>query len=262
MLPQVKLNRRTFLRCVLYGTPLACAADTFAMEPRWVRITRKRLPGKGPSARFVHFTDLHFKGDETYLKRVVEKINGLSPEFACFTGDIVEDAAHLPKALEIMSAIKCPVYGVPGNHDHWSHADFPTIQRALEKTGGRWLVNEQVILAEKALQLVGIDTVPLRLPPDARFTSILLAHYPIWADGVAPHRFDLILAGHSHGGQVRLPLFGALIVPFNVGRYELGMFQTEAGRLYVNAGIGTFYLNVRFLCRPEIAVFERVTGNA
>lgn len=245
---------------MLFGTPLACAADTFFVEPNWVRITRRRLPAPGPSTRFVHFTDLHFKGDESYLKRVVQTINALSPEFACFTGDIVEDSGHLPKALEILSAIKCPVYGVPGNHDHWSNSDFPTIKRAFEKAGGTWLVNEQVTLAKQAIHLVGIDAVPLTLPPDSHYTSILLAHYPLWADRIGPHRFDLILAGHSHGGQVRLPLLGALIVPFNVGRYELGMFQTKAGQLYVNAGIGTFYLHVRFLCRPEIAVFERVAN--
>jgi uncharacterized protein len=256
----VKLNRRAFLRCLLYGTPLACAADTFFVEPNWVRITRRRLQAPGPRTRFVHFTDLHFKGDESYLKGVVQTINRLSPEFACFTGDIVEDASHLPKALEILGAIKCPVYGVPGNHDHWSHADFPTIKRAFERTGGRWLVNEEVSLTERAIHLAGIDSVPAGLPPRPGHTSILLAHYPLWADQVSPHRFDLILAGHSHGGQVRLPLFGALIVPFNVGRYELGMFDTKGGPLFVNAGIGTFHFHVRFLCRPEIAVFERAAS--
>jgi hypothetical protein len=256
----VKLNRRKFLRWMLYGTPVACAADTFMIEPTWVRITRRRFSAPGPTTRFVHFTDLHFKGDESYLRGVVEKINALSPEFACFTGDIVEDSAHLPKALEILSGIKCPLYGVPGNHDHWSNADFPTIKRGFERTGGGWLVNEDVALAKQKIQLVGIDALPLSIPPNPNHSSILLTHYPVWADRVDPHRFSLIVAGHSHGGQVRLPLFGALIVPFNVARYELGMFKTKAGPLYVNAGIGTFYLRVRFLCRPEITVFERTAS--
>jgi predicted MPP superfamily phosphohydrolase len=105
---------------------------------------------------------------------------------------------------------------------------------------------------------VGIDKVPVTMAPNREHMSILLAHYPIWADQIGPHRFDLILSGHSHGGQVRLPLVGALIVPFNVGRYEWGVYETGGGKLFVNAGIGTFYLDVRFLCRPEIAVFERV----
>jgi len=253
----MKLDRRRFLRLLLYGTPVACAADTFFVEPEWVRVTRQRLPAKGPKVRFVHFTDLHFKGDEKYLRGVVRRINQLSPEFACFTGDIVEDNQFLDKALEILGGIQCPIYGVPGNHDHWSNSNFTTIQTALEKTGGTWLVDREIILEKQRLHIVGIDKVPATMAPNRGHTSILLAHYPIWADQIAPHRFDLILAGHSHGGQVRLPLLGALIVPFNVGRYERGMYETQGGRLYVNAGIGTFYLDVRFLCRPEIAVFER-----
>ena len=86
--------------------------------------------------------------------------------------------------------------------------------------------------------------------------NVLMIHYPYWVDQVAGLRFDLILAGHSHGGQVRLPLIGAIMVPGGVGQYDMGLFQTPSGPLYVNAGIGYFYVNVRFNCRPEITVFE------
>jgi len=86
--------------------------------------------------------------------------------------------------------------------------------------------------------------------------NVLMIHYPYWVDPVAGLRFDLILAGHSHGGQVRLPLIGAIMVPGGVGQYDMGLFQTPSGPLYVNAGIGYFYVNVRFNCRPEITVFE------
>jgi len=237
------------LRLLLYVTPVGCAADTFLVEPEWVRVTRHRLRGKGSKVRFVHFTDLHFKGDTSYLKNVVRKINALSPEFACFTGDIVENNSYLESALEILGGIKCPIYGVPGNHDHWSHSNFSTIQSAFEKTGGTWLVNRDIVLEKQGIHIVGIDDVPMTMASRPEHTSLLLAHYPIWAEQIVPHRFDLILSGHSHGGQVRLPLIGALIVPFNVGRYELGLYETSAGKLYVNAGIGTFYLDVRFFCR-------------
>ena len=64
------------------------------------------------------------------------------------------------------------------------------------------------------------------------------------------------LAGHSHGGQVRIPFYGPLMLPFGLNQYDLGLFQTPSGPLYVNAGIGYFHLNVRFNCRPEITVFE------
>ena len=69
-------------------------------------------------------------------------------------------------------------------------------------------------------------------------------------------KFDLILAGHSHGGQVRVPFYGPLLLPFGVGRYDMGLFHTASGPLYVNPGLGWFPVPIRFNCRPEITVFE------
>ena len=69
-------------------------------------------------------------------------------------------------------------------------------------------------------------------------------------------RGDLILAGHSHGGQVRIPFYGPILLPYGVGRYDLGMFRTGCGPLYVNPGIGWFPVPIRFNCQPEITVFE------
>jgi uncharacterized protein len=87
-------------------------------------------------------------------------------------------------------------------------------------------------------------------------TNILLSHYPNWSQNISGARFDLILSGHSHGGQVRLPGLGALLVPSGVGAFEIGLYQTPAGPLYVNPGIGYFFADVRFCCRPEVTLFE------
>ena len=162
----MKLDRRRFLRWLLYGTPAVCAADTFFVEPEWVRVTRQRLINKGPKVRFVHLTDLHFKGDEKYLRGVVRKVNQLSPEFVCFTGDIVEDRRFLDKALEMLGGIQCPIYGVPGNHDHWSNANFTTIQTALEKTGGAWLVRPDRIVPEQNRRMLAPGPNRHRHPVD------------------------------------------------------------------------------------------------
>jgi predicted MPP superfamily phosphohydrolase len=81
-------------------------------------------------------------------------------------------------------------------------------------------------------------------------------HYPAWVNRFKNQHCDLMLAGHSHGGQFRLPLIGSLVVPYNVDQYDMGLFQTAAGPLYVNPGIGWFYMNVRFNCRPEVTVVE------
>lgn len=94
------------------------------------------------------------------------------------------------------------------------------------------------------------------LPPKPGVKNILLAHYPIWCEKVAPNRYDLMLSGHSHGGQVRIPFYGGVTIPYGVGPYELGYYDTPSGPLYVGAGIGYFYLNFRFRCRPEITLVE------
>src|SRR6185436_14215991 len=114
---QKKFTRRRFLLSALF-TSLLAAGDSFCVEPKWVKTRRLRLT-ENPSHRFVQFSDLHYKGDRAQLKSVVDKINSLSPDFVCFTGDIIEEAKFLPEALEILSGIKIPMYGIPGNHDYW-----------------------------------------------------------------------------------------------------------------------------------------------
>jgi predicted MPP superfamily phosphohydrolase len=83
-----------------------------------------------------------------------------------------------------------------------------------------------------------------------------VTHYPAWVKKLRRQKFDLMLAGHSHGGQVRIPLYGPIFVPFGVDEYVKGSFSTESGPLYVHPGIGWFPWPIRFNCRSEITVFE------
>jgi len=245
------------MRLGLYGVPSAIIADFALVEPNWIRLRKLRLAKDKPTHRFIHFTDLHHKGDRKYLLSAITKINAQSPDFVCFTGDIIEDAKFLPEALELLQQIKSPLYGIPGNHDYWSHASFTVIGEAFAKTGGRWLMDESVSVAGGGINIAGATcSKPPKLTLPADQKNIVMIHYPEWVDKLGDYRFDLALAGHSHGGQVRIPFFGPLVVPFGVGRYDLGLFQTNSGPLYVGAGLGWFYLNVRFNCRPEITVIE------
>lgn len=250
------ITRRRFFRLALYGTPALAAADAAWLEPNWLKVRKLNLATGKPSLRFVHFTDLHHKGDREFLESVVRVINAQSPEFVCFTGDLVEEAEHLTETLELLQQIKAPIFGVPGNHDYWSHADFTSIDTAFRRTGGRWLLDESVSVADD-INIAGATcskSPALELKPTGR--NIVLIHYPEWVEKLGDYKFDIALAGHSHGGQVRIPFYGPLVVPFGVGRYDLGLFQTPSGPLYVGAGVGWFYLNLRFNCRPEIAVIE------
>ncbi|MEY2440081.1 MAG: uncharacterized protein QOI34_1466, partial [Verrucomicrobiota bacterium] len=201
-----------------------------------------------------HFSDFHYKGDEYYAAEVVARINQLKPDFVCFTGDLVEDKAFLSEALSFIRGIKTPVYGIPGNHDYWSGASFVDYERTFGATGGGWLVDRSVVLPKYDLELVGMALIGIHAFKPAQATRrLLLNHYPAMADQL-PTRFDLILSGHSHGGQIRLPFYGPLLIPYGVGRYDLGFFETPGGPLYVNAGIGTVGIPWRLNCRPEITV--------
>ena len=257
-----KFNRRHFLLTLgtaCAGAPLAAATDARWLEPTWLKVRHLRIGDDPPAVRLVHFTDLHYKGDRAYAESVVNTINSFSPDLVCFTGDIIEQARFLPEALEILSGVKSPLFGVPGNHDYWSGASFTDIGRCFAATGGAWLLDEQQAVAGGNINLVGLTcrsfyNVPPPLNPEAK--TVLLMHYPAWIKRQGDHRFDLVLAGHSHGGQVRIPFYGAIALPPGVDEYDLGLFQTESGPLYVNPGIGWFYFDLRFNCRPEVTVIE------
>lgn len=254
----MKLNRRKFIITALLATPFAVAGDARVLEPQWVKTHHLRL-ADAPAHRFVHFSDLHHKGDRAHTQSVVDRINSLAPDFVCFTGDLIEDKQFLPETLELLSGIKSPLYGVPGNHDYMSHASFPDIAKCFAATGGAWLVDEQKEIAGGAINLIGVAHLtwdhPAPIPqPDTK--NILLMHYPAWADRLTGQKYDLLLAGHSHGCQVRIPFYGPLVTPYQVGKYDLGLFPTPAGPLYVTSGIGWFPLPVRFNCRPEVVLVE------
>ncbi len=247
------------MTAALLSSPFLAMADAKWLEPEWVKVRRVRLGAGKPKNRFVHCTDIHHKGDRAYFQSVVRKINAASPEFVCFTGDLIEQKEFLGEALEMIAEIKSPVYGVPGNHDYWSKAAFADFGKAFEATGGRWLMDQQTVTSDGKFSLIGAtcffsNRVPLQ--PLATTKNIFLMHYPAWVKRLTGNSCDLILAGHSHGGQVRLPFYGPVHVPWGVDEYDMGMFKTACGPLYVNPGIGWYPFPIRFNCRPEITVFE------
>jgi predicted MPP superfamily phosphohydrolase len=253
-----KFSRRRFLLLSALLSPGLVYADAAWVEPEWVKIRHVKLGIKKPTHRVVHITDAHHKGDRAYLESVVARINGLSPDLVCFTGDLIEESKFLPEVLEIFQKIKSPLYGVPGNHDYWSDASFADMGKAFAATGGAWLMDTRVMTHDGQVQVAGATCMrgpPSALPPKTGVKNIMLLHYPLMAESVQ-QRFDLLLAGHSHGGQVRLPFYGALVLPYWVGKYDLGLFRVPAGPLYVNPGLGWLFANYRLNCRPEITVFE------
>jgi predicted MPP superfamily phosphohydrolase len=248
------ISRRKFLGLGLLALPAAAGIDAKWIEPSLLNVRELQL-NTASRTRFIHFSDFHYKGDADFAAKVVGKINELAPDFVCFTGDMVEDRAFLSDALSFVRQIEAPVYGVPGNHEYSSRAPFDEYRKAFSATGGEWLLARNAVLAKHDLELVGMDVtgIDLRSKPGAS-RRILLMHYPAVADQLGNLRFDLILAGHSHGGQVRLPFAGALVLPPGVGKYDFGFYQTRGGPLNVNPGIGTYIVPWRFNCPPELTL--------
>jgi len=252
------MTRRRFLTLALAAAPSISLANAVALEPAWLKVSRVALPSPGPPCRFVHISDLHHRGDVGFTDHILATIRNERPQFVCFSGDLVETRDRLAQALEFIRAMGIPVFGVPGNHDHLSSGSFQSHQRAFAATGGAWLMNQSILTPDRSTEIVGLDGFPSPFPLSPLRTPrrIVITHYPAVADTLPGERSTVVLAGHSHGGQVRLPFIGPLFLPGGVGRYDRGLFATRSGPLYVNAGLGTSMVQVRFNCRPEITVIE------
>lgn len=253
------------------ASAVGCGVDALLVEPHWLRITRLKLTPQ-PTTRIVHFSDMHYRGHDAYARKVMKRINGFSPDFVCFTGDLIDYDHHLDGALDHIARIRAPVYGVPGNHDFWSGASFQQIEACFSATGGAWLVNNARQIRDGDVKIYGRyfhpaynshevfpylkSAVPYSAPQTARQKQILLTHFPETADLIKQEKYDLVLAGHTHGGQVCIPFWGPVILPTGSGKYVRGLYKTPAGPLHVSVGIGTLCLTVRFCCRPEMTVIE------
>lgn len=251
------LTRRQFLTLALTAAPSIALANAVEFEPNWLKVSRFALPGAASGCTFVHISDLHHCGNLKYTDEIISAIRKEQPEFVCFTGDLIDASGHLNEALEIIRSIGVPVFGVPGNHDQLCSYSFQDHYRAFTGTGGAWLMNQRALFRDKSIEIIGLAGLSsVTLPPPGTSRRLVLTHYPAVADRISGARSTVILAGHSHGGQVRLPLIGALYLPSGVGPYDHGLFQTAAGPLHVSAGLGTSVVPVRFNCRPEITVIQ------
>lgn len=250
------MSRRTFLGMALATLPGLSFAQFPERKSEQLVLKKMFLKGLAFQSRFIHFTDLHFTGKSLLTEAAIEQIRLQRPDFACFTGDLIERPEYAAGAFAFIQALGCPVYGVPGNHDYQSGVSFADYAKAFRTTGGDWLENSSVVTKDGMVEIVG-TTEPASVHVAGRTQAglrILLSHYPAVADLYEEAFFTVVLAGHSHGGQVRVPFYGPLYLPDGVGDYVTGPFETRAGIMNVSAGLGTSILPVRFNCPPEITL--------
>ncbi|MGB9890655.1 MAG: metallophosphoesterase [Anaerolineae bacterium] len=270
------MERRRFLRLAcggLVAVSAACAAGpawALLLEPSWLILERVRVRPKNlaPSLRglrIAFLSDLH-RGphvDPSHIRRAVRMAREAAPHLVLLGGDFVsQSAAYADSCAQELASLQAPlgVYACLGNHDYWTNPDV--ITEALSRVGIRVFRNAGWEVADR-LWVAAVDDVwegrpsletALRgMPTDAQ--AILLAHEPDYADVVAAdRRVMLMLSGHTHGGQVRLPLLGPPVLPYLGQRYPAGLYTLGEMTLYVSRGVGLIAPPVRFNCRPEVTL--------
>ena len=279
-------NRRNFIRLAAATGFSLVAADSVLLAPNLPHIVRKEIPLRRWPARLEGFTvallsDFHY--DPVFsvhpLRAAVSMVNALHPDLIVLTGDFVTSSAFTDDEQAAAQAVPCArllrqmhaphgLWATLGNHDCSTDPEIVTgalvaegIQVmdnqsvAIESNGGRfWLSGVNDVLNRFA----DLDKALADVPNDE--ATVLLAHEPDFADRVARHPVDLQLSGHSHGGQVRIPLLPPLYLPRLGKKYYWGLYNIGSLTLYTNAGLGTIGVPARLNCPPEITLITLRTS--
>ena len=276
------MSRRRFLTTGLCGGA-GLALYSGEIERHWIEVKPieihlQSLPGVFDGMRIAQLSDIHLDEftEPFLLRHSIEEINRIQPDAVFLTGDYVTYQIAPRKfasksawqCAEILNELKCRQrYAIMGNHDIMLGAKLVT--EALTANGITVLNNSYLPLerGSSRIWLAGLDdpvcgrpdpnaAIPASIRDVADEPVIVMCHAPDYADQLAAHPsgkpVGLILSGHTHGGQVRLPFVGALDLPPGGRKFVEGWFRVGSMQLYVNRGIGTVGVPFRFDCPPEI----------
>lgn len=221
--------------------------------------------------KIVQISDLHNANFGKNNSKLMSMIEEQHPDIIVITGDLfnTEGKKYKNSMNFVKQAVEiCPVYYVTGNHELWMEKDdLDNVLRLLDEAGVIILNDESVIIEKDGAEfmLVGLDDASLDdgtlksiIGDDKEHLKVVLAHEPQYLDNYAASGADLVLSGHAHGGQVRLPFVGALYAPDQgvLPEYSHGTYFEGDTELILSRGLGTSVLPVRFLCDPEIVTIE------
>ncbi len=247
------------------------------------RIENEKITNNFHGLKIVHISDIHYGRtvDIDYLKKIVNKINYINPDIVVLTGDLIDKDTNLndKKADKISKELnkinaKIGKYAIKGNHDY----KFDKWNFIIENSGFIDLddnydliykdTNDYILLSGMSTNIYGDTKIEDKLNRVNEYLNnnqnnqpiykILLMHEPDFIDNFDYTQYDLILAGHSHNGQVRLPFIGATILPPYGKKYYDNYYKLNNTELYISSGIGVSSINFRFLNPPSIN-FYRLT---
>ncbi len=278
------ISRRRFVKRLGYAAAalaLPGIGADMALERHWLKVERRtivipELPHGVRGLSIALLADLHHGpwNPLEYLTQAIEVTNCLGAEVILLAGDYVRKGSeHIDPIWRQMAALKAPfgVYAVLGNHDQWEDESLVFTRQCMRNAGITDLTNRGVSLSRGGdrLHIAGVgdlwtDTQDLALalaavPEDG--CAVLLSHSPDYLEEMDDRRVKLVLSGHTHGGQINLPLIGTPIVPSEYGnRYARGLVKRDWKQVYITRGVGMSVLPVRFRCRPEISLLTLEAG--
>lgn len=231
----------------------------------------------------VQISDVHYGRmfDKASLTKLTKRINEYNPDIVVLTGDLIDRDTKMTKDLanEIateLSKIEAKIgkYAITGNHDYnfdeWDSiikgGEFVNLNNTYETiyNGGY----EQMIIAGISTMQYDGESINERakkaleyinsFEKDGPIYNILLIHEPDYIDKLEDNKFNLVLAGHSHGGQIRVPFYGAIVLPPDGKKYSYGHYSLENSDLYVSSGIGVSNINFRLFDVPSFNVYRLI----
>jgi predicted MPP superfamily phosphohydrolase len=269
----MRINRRSFL-AGLGAAGAALGADAFGLEATRVVVTRHdlrvpNLPGAMDGIRIAQVSDVHLPGNQLAARAALEHVQRERPEIVVLSGDMTEQIEAIGQVRDFAANARgsLATVAILGNWEYYAGMTGQAARNAYRGTGVDLLINQSkvVTFGSSSLTLVGLDDVLLGKPDlsNARrdltpgTLEVWLFHEPMFADMVAPAslaRPVMLMAGHTHGGQIRIPLLPP-VKPAGAGRFLEGWYQDTVAPLYVSHGVGTTGIPARFRCAAELPIF-------
>lgn len=275
-----KLNRRLLIVGILVSLFIGWIWwGNTAIQVNQVNISSKKIVAALEGFRVVQVSDLHNAEFGINQTTLVNAVNQASPDVIAITGDLI-DSGHtdVSAAMEfINAAVKiAPVYFVTGNHEAWSR-QYPELKRQMILAGVLIMDDEKRVVNYNGavINFLGLND-PDFIPEDADYEraaridtvlkdltslnnnefTILLSHRPELFDVYVEHKIDLVLSGHAHGGQFRLPLIGGLVAPDQglFPKYSAGLYRRDLTQMVVSRGLGNSIIPLRVNNRPDLVI--------
>ncbi|MCH4566171.1 metallophosphoesterase [Bacillus sp. ES1-5] len=275
-----KAKRIILLIATLVGSSIFLYLQNNLISITEVKITSSKIPSAFKGFKILQISDLHNKKFGDNQETLIQKVKSINPDIIAITGDLIDSKSYDPEvSMELIRELvkKYPVYFVTGNHEKWS-GKYNDLEKELKQHHVTVLRNEHVTIqiGGQDIHILGIDDpefvtgnrdegnvvkdeiikAKFEMQPDTY--NVLLSHRPEFLTEYADKQIDLVLSGHAHGGQVRLPFIGGLVAP-NQGilpTYTAGLYEKQNTSIVVSRGLGNSIIPQRIFNRPELVVVQ------